>query len=160
LKCAPPLRDASERKWLTRAVMRKDVDIVASDHSPAPPDRKLALARDPDFFRVWGGIAGVQHTLAVLLDLTTPERTAELTAANPAKRFEVKNKGRLEVGYDADFTLVEMGVRHQVERDFLFQRHGLSPYVGSIFGSRIRRTVLRGQTIFADGEIVGFPLGK
>ena len=160
LKCAPPLRDASERKWLTRALLRNDIDIVASDHSPAPPDRKLVLARHQDFFKVWGGIAGVQSTLAVLLDLAAPERVAALTATHPARRFGLVNKGRLRVGYDADFVLVDLGAQHTVTRESLFQRHGLSPYIGSTFGSVVRRTVLRGETIFADGSITGAARGR
>src|SRR5580700_5177575 len=65
-KCAPPLRAAAERDALWAALLRGDVDMVGSDHSPAP----LEMKRDEDFFRVWGGIAGVQSTLAVLLGLS------------------------------------------------------------------------------------------
>jgi allantoinase len=155
-KCAPPLRNGSERKWLTRAVLRGDVDIVASDHSPAP----LEMKRDENFFRVWGGIAGVQSTLGVLLDIAAPERVAELTAANPAQRFGLAKKGRLEVGFDADFALVDIEAEYSVTRESLFQRHGLSPYIGATFRGIVRRTVLRGETIFADGKIFGSPRGK
>ncbi len=147
-KCAPPLRSASERKWLTRAVLRGDVDIVASDHSPAPAEMK----QDADFFRVWGGIAGVQSTLGVLLDIAAPERAAELTAANPARRFGLAAKGRIEPGYDADFALVDLEAEYTVSRESLFSRHGLSPYVGSTFRGVVRRTILRGETIFAAGR--------
>jgi len=156
LKCAPPLRAASERKWLTRAVLRGDVDIVASDHSPAPPEMK----QDADFFRVWGGVAGVQSTLGVLLDIAAPERVAELTAVNPAKRFGLLNKGPIEPGFDADFALVDLEAEYSVTRESLFQRHGLSPYIGATFRGIVRRTILRGETVFADGKIVGPPRGR
>ena len=62
-KCAPALRDATERDALWAQLLAGTVDIVASDHSPAPPEMKTG-----DFGRAWGGIAGVQSTLAVLLD--------------------------------------------------------------------------------------------
>jgi len=150
LKCAPPLRDANDRKMLWRAVTRGDIDIVASDHSPAPPSMK----EGPDFFRIWGGVAGVQSTLAVLLDMALPERVAELTAANPAKRFGLARKGRIEAGFDADFTLVDLSAEHTVTRESLFQRHGFSPYIGATFRGVVRRTVLRGRTVFADGKII------
>ncbi|HKA02386.1 MAG TPA: allantoinase AllB [Candidatus Solibacter sp.] len=149
LKCAPPLRDASERKVLWRAVTRGDIDIVASDHSPALPSMK----QDADFFRIWGGIAGVQSTLAVLLDIAAPERVAALTAANPAARFGLARKGRIETGYDADFTLVDLNVEYTVTRESLFQRHGFSPYVGATFRGVVRRTVVRGRTVYQDGKI-------
>jgi len=150
LKCAPPLRDANDRKMLWRAVTRGDIDIVASDHSPAPPSMKEGA----DFFRIWGGVAGVQSTLAVLLDMALPERVAELTAANPAKRFGLARKGRIEAGFDADFTLVDLSAEHTVTRESLFQRHGFSPYIGATFRGVVRRTVLRGRTVFADGKII------
>ena len=63
-KCAPPLRPAADRDALWQRVLAGEIDMVASDHSPAPPDLKC----DADFFRIWGGIAGVQSTLAVLLE--------------------------------------------------------------------------------------------
>jgi allantoinase len=143
------LRAASERKVLWRAVTRGDIDIVASDHSPAPPSMK----EGSDFFRIWGGVAGVQSTLNVLLDFAAPERVAALTAANPAARFGLARKGRIEEGYDADFTLVDLNTEHTVKRESLFQRHGFSPYVGATFRGVVRRTVVRGRTVFVDGRI-------
>jgi allantoinase len=155
-KCAPPLRSPADRKWLLRCVLRGDVDIVGSDHSPAP----LEMKQGGDFFRIWGGIAGVQSTLAVLLEIATPERIAAQTATNPATRFEIADKGRLAVGFDADFTLVDLDAEYTVTRESLFQKHGLSPYVGATFRGAVRRTVLRGETIFADGKIIGEPRGR
>ena len=62
-KCAPPLRPAAEQAALWKTLLDATIDIVASDHSPAPPDMKTG-----PIMQVWGGIAGVQSTLAVLLD--------------------------------------------------------------------------------------------
>ncbi len=151
-KCAPPLRPAEERDALWQAVLNGDVDIVGSDHSPAPLDLKC----DENFFRVWGGIAGVQSTLAVLLSRTGLPACpiAALTASNPARRFGIANKGRLAVGYDADLTLVDLAAEHTVTRESLFQRHGLSPYLGRTFRGVVRRTILRGATIFENGKIL------
>jgi allantoinase len=155
-KCAPPLREPAERKMLWRAVMRGDVDMVASDHSPAPPEMK----RDENFFRVWGGIAGVQSTLAVLLEMAPPERIAKLTAENPARRFGLTGKGRIESGQDADLVLLDPHAEYRVTRESLFQRRRFSPYLGSTFRGMVRRTVRRGETIFRDGKIVSETQGK
>ncbi len=56
-KCAPPLRNSVEQDALWTQLIAGNVDIVASDHSPAPPEMKTS-----DFGRAWGGIAGVQST--------------------------------------------------------------------------------------------------
>jgi len=155
-KCAPPLREPAERKMLWRSVLRGDVDMVGSDHSPAP----LAMKQDENFLRIWGGIAGVQSTLAVLLEVAPLDRIAALTAANPARRFGLAGKGRLAVGNDADFLLVDTAAEYTVTRESLFQKHGLSPYLGSTFRGQVRRTVVRGETVLVDGKIAGAPKGR
>jgi len=155
-KCAPPLRGRCEQDSLWDAVRGGNVDVVASDHSPAPPEMK----RGGDFFRVWGGIAGAQSTLAVLLEAGFHARgldlgrVADLIAAIPARRFGLRGKGALEVGNDADFVLVDLDAGYTLDESMLFQRHHMTPYLGARFRGLNRSTVLRGQTIFADGKIV------
>ena len=150
-KCAPPLRPAADRDAVSGALLRGEVDIVGSDHSPAP----LEMKRDENFFRVWGGTAGIQSTLAVLSSTGLQAcDIARVTAVNPARRFGLEDKGGLTVGCDADFALVDLAAGYTVTRESLFQRHGLSPYVGSTFCGAVRRTVLRGETIFENGRII------
>lgn len=155
-KCAPPLRDEREQKALWAALLRGEIDVIASDHSPAPPEMK----RDASFFRVWGGIAGVESTLAVLLtsghaERGLPlERIADLIAAWPARRFGLRGKGEIAAGNDADLVLVDLQAGFTLEADRLFQRHRLSPYAGRKFRGAVRQTLLRGKTIFVDGKIV------
>jgi len=153
-KCAPPLRDAAQKHALWETLLNGTVDIVASDHSPAPPEMKTG-----SMMKVWGGIAGAQSTLAVLLERghfergLSLERIAALTAATPAKRFRISRKGQLAPGNDADLTLVDLSGSYTLSDRDLQQRHALSPYVGSAFRGVVRRTLRRGETIFRDGAI-------
>lgn len=140
-KCAPPLRSASEREALWHAVVRGDVDIIGSDHSPCPPDMK---ARE-NFFEIWGGIAGVQTTLPVLIERgLDPHRIALTTATNGARRFRLANKGATDVGFHADLALVDMGARCEVNKGMLRHRHKVSPYGGYSLRGLVRATVRRG----------------
>ncbi len=153
-KCAPPLRSDNERAALWEAVLRGEVDFIASDHSPSPPDLK---ARE-DFFEVWGGIAGVQSTLDTLLTdgLTHGlplSKIARLTSTAPAERFGIARKGRLEPGFDADLVLIDLAETHTLSADDLLSRHKVSPYLGETFRGRVRRTLVRGRTVFADGKV-------
>jgi allantoinase len=110
-----------------------------------------------DFFEAWGGVAGVQSTLGAMLarDPSLPlERVARLTAGDAARRFNVVGKGRIEVGFDADVSLVDVGGRYTLSRDMLLDRHKLSPYVGRTFRGVVKRTIVRGHTVFRDGKIV------
>jgi allantoinase len=160
-KCAPPLRTEAVRDSLWAALLDGLIDIVASDHSPAPP----ALKGFDDFFRIWGGIAGVQSTLPALLEegyhqrqLPLP-RIAQLTATAPARRFRARKKGSMEVGMDADLTLVDLNAEVTLRPEHLYQKHKFSPYIGKRFRGTVRRTLLRGATIF-DGTPAVTPIGR
>jgi allantoinase len=161
-KCAPPLRNHGEHAALWGELIGGRVDFIASDHSPADP----SLKNQGDFRTSWGGIAGIQSTLAVLFERGFDGRRlrfediAALTAANPAARFRIKGKGRLEAGYDADLMLLDPSRSYTLEAAQLFQRHKMSPYLGFSFTGVIVRTIRRGETIFHDGNIVAATRGR
>ena len=116
-----------------------------------------------DFFRVWGGVAGVQSTLCALLTIEPAlplTHVARYTAGNAAARFNLPDKGTIATGKDADLSLLDLNARSELKQEHLLDRHKLSPYVGRTFRGVIKRTILRGQTIFAAGKIVGPPRGK
>jgi allantoinase len=160
-KCAPPLRNAVEQDALWTQLLAGSVDMVASDHSPAPPSLKSG-----DFAQAWGGIAGVQSTLPVMLDRgyhcrkLPLERIAALLSAEPARRFRISGKGIIAVGMDADLALVDVFRSVQLRPEHLKQRHALSPYLGSTFRGCVVRTVRRGETIFMSGESTARGGGK
>jgi len=137
------------------------VDIVASDHSPTEPARKAG-----DFFAAWGGVAGVQSTLPVLLDrghharAIPLDRIAALIATTPARRFRIAGKGSITTGNDADLVVVDPNHSFTLGADDLQQRHKISPYVGATFRGTLRRTMRRGETIFADGQITARTTGR
>lgn len=156
-KCAPPLRPAEVQAELWRAVAAGDVAFVASDHSPAPAAFKQAT----NFFEVWGGIAGVQTTLGLLLEEGHARRglalaeIARLTSRGAVDRFRLGDRGRIEPGGVADLAVVDLAHAAPLVVADLHDRHTLSPYVGRTLRGRVRRTLLRGRTIFADGRGVG-----
>ena len=154
-KCAPPLRSSEEQRQL-RAQLH-DIATIGSDHSPSPPEMKQ---RD-NFFDVWGGISGCQHLLSLLIDEEISHRQiGRLTSAHVAARFRLDQKGAIAVGKDADFSLVDLNSEENVTKESLHYRHQQSPYVGRTLSSRVRRTLLRGQTIFADGSFADRPTGR
>jgi allantoinase len=162
-KCAPPLRTKAERELLWREVLSETVSTIGSDHSPAPPEIKQAS----DFFKVWGGISGAQHLLPLLLTAGHFERQADLSllsrywSANVARRFRLPPaKGRIAVGCDADIAFVKLDETRDVLAGELQYRHRQSPYVGRSLRGVVKRTMLRGRTVFLDGAIVAGPAGK
>ena len=162
LKCAPPVRDCDEHAMLWGEVLDGRVDLIASDHSPAEPSLKIS----GNFRASWGGVAGVQSTLAVLLERGLDgrrlrfEQIAALIAAHPAARFRIPSKGLLVTGHDADLLLLDPARSYTLTPAQLFQRHKMSPYVGFEFSGMVVRTMRRGETIFLNGEIVAETRGR
>jgi allantoinase len=156
-KCAPPLRPAAECQALWSGLRDGDVSFVVSDHSPSLPQ-----LREGDAFSSWGGIPGCQSTLELLLTdgrLGLPELT-ERVAGAVARRFSLPGKGSLEPGHDADLVLVKLGEQRVLAADDLRYRHLVSPYIGRELTARVVRTIVRGETVYADGELVGDPRGR
>ena len=162
-KCAPPLRAAADQDALWEQLRGGVVDLVATDHSPAPAD----LKHSADLFAVWGGISGAQTLLALMYDAAVARRglpvaaLARLLAAAPADRFGLSTrKGRLEPGGDADLVLLDPDGTWTVDPSELHDRHRLSPFAGRRLRGRVVRTLLRGETIAAAGALVGAPAGR
>jgi allantoinase len=162
-KCTPPLRPDAARNGLWRAAESGGIDTIGSDHSPAPPGMKTAA----DFFAIWGGISGCQHGFPLLLsealarDSGALPRLAGLLAANVARRFKLPHKGRLAEGYDADFSLVALNQPHALANGELLYRHRQGPYDGRQSTVQVRRTVVRGRTVWSEGRIAsGAPRGR
>ncbi len=160
-KCAPPLRPRAEVEELWTELTAGRVDLVASDHSPAPG----SLKENEDAFAVWGGISGCQ-TLLAALSTAAPARglgapdVARLVAGAPARRFRLAGKGRIEPGGDADLVLVDRGAEHELRDEDLRYRHRHSPFVGRRLRGRVAQTLLRGEPVWRDGRPVGEPRGR
>ena len=161
-KCAPPLRTAEIQNELWQRLAADEIDTVGSDHSPSPPEMKGG----ENFFKIWGGISGVQHTLPLLLDgacqrQISPAQIARVTSFNVAERFHLpSHKGRIAVGADADLAVIDLAHSFTVRAENLLYRHRQSPYVGRALTGWVVQTILRGRTISKDGRIVATNHGQ
>ncbi len=161
-KCAPPIRDRTTQAELWTRLLAGEVDWVASDHSPSPPELKTSA----DFFAVWGGISSIGQTLSLMLtegvarrDLPL-EKLTDLLAGAAARRFWLPRKGHLAPGFDADLALVDLSAESTLTVDDLRHRHRQSPYLGRKLRGRVVRTILGGRTIWSGGNPVGEPFGR
>ena len=162
-KCAPPLRHKEEQTKLWKQFAAGEIDTIGSDHSPSPPEMKT----NANFFKVWGGISGVQHTLPILISEAHVERQialpliSKLVSFNVAKRFALpKCKGQIAIGADADLAVVDLTKKFEIKAEDLFYRHKQSPCIGRTLRGKVVQTILRGHTVFKNGKIVSEPMGR
>jgi allantoinase len=167
-KCAPPIRSRANREQLWSALESGLIDMVATDHSPCPPEMKR---RDEGRFdRSWGGIASLGLALPVMnaalaqrgftIDAAMA-RLGKWMAAWPAKLAGLSGrKGMLTAGADADFVVFDPDAAWTVSKSDLHFRHKLSPYLGAELRGRVKETWLRGERIFAAGEWAEKPRGR
>ncbi|MBS4211277.1 MULTISPECIES: allantoinase [Neobacillus] len=158
-KCAPPLRSSEEVEELWKVFANGEIDVIGSDHSPAPPEMKSS--KDGNMFAAWGGISGAQTSLSVLLEEGYCKRNISLQkiaaamSTNPAKRFGLyPQKGAVAEGSDADLALISLNESFTLKADDLFYRHTHSPYIGKTFRGKNRITIVKGSIVYRNGEIL------
>jgi len=163
-KCAPPLRSRENRERLWEALREGTIDLVATDHSPCPPEMKKVEAGD--FREAWGGIASLQLALPAVWTgarergFTIADLAGWMCAA-PARLAGLEGrKGVIASGYDADLTVWDPEASFVVDAGRLQHRHKLTPYAGRTLHGVVRRTVLRGETIYDSGEFSVRPSGR
>lgn len=151
-KCTPPLRPEEERKALFEAILRGDVDMVASDHSPAPVEMK----RSSDFFALWGGISSLQHWLCwtashLLEEGLSLESFSQLVGKGPLEIFGLQKKFGLELGKEANFTLLRRKKRTIQKEELLYQVPE-SALVGEKLFYDVEASFLRGEAVYYQGK--------
>src|SRR5579884_185458 len=162
-KCAPPIRDATNRELLWNALAAGVLDLIATDHSPCPPD--LKQLDTGDFNTAWGGIASLSIALPAIWTAArdrgfTLEDIARWMCADPAHLAGLqKQKGQIAAGHDADFVIFDPDARFEVTPNRLHFRHPLSPYLGEKLFGEVLQVFLRGRCIYADAQFAGERLG-
>ena len=160
-KCAPPIREDSNREALWAGLQDGTIDFVISDHSPCIP--QLKLAERGDFMEAWGGIASLQLGLSAVW--TEAQRrgihfvqVARWMAAEPARFLGLgERKGRLAPGADADLVAWDPEDSWTPSAAALLHRHKVSPWIGRPLRGRVQHTWLRGRPVVVDGKIVQDP---
>jgi dihydroorotase len=156
----PPLRHPDHREALWDAVAQGLVDTIGSDHAPHTLEEKARpYPGSPS------GLPGVQTLVPVLLDHVhagrmTLERMVDLTSAGPARVLGIAGKGRIARGYDADLTLVDLAARRTITDAAMASRCGWTPYDGMEVNGWPIATVVRGEVVMREGELIGEPAGR
>lgn len=152
-KCAPPIRGAAEREGLWGALISGEIDLVASDHSPCPPEMKESKG---DFFAAWGGISSLQVSLPAVWTGARAHgvelaRMAEWMSEAPARLAGLgATKGKLAAGFDADIVVWDPEAGLVIDPANLRHRHSVTPYAGRNLFGMVVATFVGGRQVFGD----------
>jgi dihydroorotase len=157
----PPLRKISDTKALWRAMLRSEIDIVASDHAPHTLEEKASK----DVWSIRPGLPGLETTLPLLLTKThrgelTLTRLVQLLAEKPAHLFGLQRKGHLAVGMDGDVVLVDPRARFRIDSSKFYSKAHFSPFDGFECVGAPAMTIVAGHVVYDRGVIVEKNQGK
>ena len=136
---------------------------MVSDHSPCTPQLKHIDTGDIE--NAWGGISSLQFGLSLIWTEAQShgvgiEQIVEWMATRPAEFAGLgQRKGRIAVGYDADFCVFNESAEYTISADMIKYRHKITPYEGRTVRGLVERTFVRGQEVYAGGEILNTPVG-
>jgi dihydroorotase len=153
LQMNPPVREGRHKQALWEAIQNGLVDVLGSDHAPHTLEEKAKpYPGSPS------GMTGVQTLVPIMLDHVNKgrlslQRFVDLTSHGPQRIFNMAGKGRIMLGYDADFTIVDMKRSETIQNSWIESRAGWTPYDGvQVMGWPVG-TLVRGRKAMWQGEI-------
>ncbi len=163
-KCAPPIREKANNDKLWDFLLDDGFNFLASDHSPAPPERKQL--ESGDFFKAWGGISGLQFTLPILYSecrkrgLKT-EQLISLLTKKPAEFLGIDyKKGALIAGFDADIAVWDDSEEFVISEDSIQHKHKATPYLYETVFGKVIHTFVNGVQVVENSKLVNLKAGK
>ena len=151
IKCNPAIKTPHDREALRQALADGRIATIGTDHAPhLPQDKEGGCARAAS------GMPMIQFSLVAMLELVdngviSIERLVELMAHNPARLFEVSQRGFLRPGYKADVVLVKPNSPWTVDKECIQSKCGWSPMEGHTFQWQVRTTICNGHIIYNNG---------
>jgi len=155
----PPIREERHRDALWAAINAGIVDCIGSDHAPHTLEEKARpYPRSPS------GLTGTQTLVPLMLDHMAQgrlslERFVDLTSAGAARIFGIAGKGRIAVGYDGDFTVVDLKAKRTITNKWIASRAGWTAFDGMNVTGWPTATIVRGQIVMRDDALLGKPIG-
>jgi len=163
----PPIRDQEEQDLLWEEVLDEDggIDCIATDHSPHTDEEK---GMDDPFGNTWeaiSGFVGLETEVPAMLTFVNDgrlslEQWVDMHSRRPAEIWGMyPEKGSLQVGTDADFTIFDLDREWTLEdRHTLHSKNTVTPFEGESFTGKVTKTIVRGDVVFDEEEgVVGEP---
>jgi dihydroorotase len=149
----PPVRGAAHRDAIFDGLRQGVIDVLGSDHAPHALEEKAKVyPASPS------GMPGVQTLVPIMLDHVangrlTLARFVDLSSHGPQRIFGIAGKGRIAVGYDADFTIVDLKAPRTIANDWIASKCGWTPYDGTTVTGWPKGTIIRGARVMWEDEL-------
>jgi dihydroorotase len=156
----PPIREKHHQEALWNALNNNIVDIIASDHAPHTLEEKSApYPKSPS------GTPGVQTLVPIMLNHVNNgklslNKLVSLWSYGPERIHKISGKGRIEQRYDADFTIVDMNKEMIITNNQQRSKSKWTPYDGMKVKGWPTHTIVRGNVVMQDDDIISQPIGK
>ena len=160
IKVNPAIKTASDRDALRQALSNGKIDVVGTDHAP-----HLLQQKQGGSSKATSGMPMIQFSLVTMLELVdngvlTIERLAELMCHNPARLFEVRQRGFLRKGYHADMVIVRPNSAWTVTKDTILSKCGWSPMEGHTYNWKVENTICNGHIVYSNGIVDSNYIGR
>lgn len=160
IKVNPAIKTASDRDALRQALSNGKIDVVGTDHAP-----HLLQQKQGGSSKATSGMPMIQFSLVTMLELVdngvlTIERLAELMCHNPARLFEVRQRGFLRKGYHADMVIVRPNSAWTVTKDTILSKCGWSPMEGHTYNWKVEKTICNGHIVYSNGIVDSNYIGR
>lgn len=160
IKVNPAIKTSCDRDALRQALSNGKIDVVGTDHAP-----HLLHQKQGGSSKATSGMPMIQFSLVTMLELVdngvlTIERLAELMCHNPARLFEVRQRGFLRKGYHADMVIVRPNSAWTVTKDTILSKCGWSPMEGHTYNWKVEKTICNGHIVYSDGTVDSNYIGR
>jgi allantoinase len=161
IKIYPLVKYKKDQNRLWQAVKEGIITHICSDHAPHTEEEK-----NGDLWSIPAGIAGVETLAPLMIDAVSKEKItieelSKLLSENPAKLFGIyPQKGSLQIGTDADITIVDFNKKHAIKKEKLHSKSRVTAYDGFEICGKPVTTIVRGKTVMENGKIVSNPCGQ
>lgn len=150
LKTAPPVKNKKDKEAIWKGISDGSLSFVTTDHAGCDP---LVGKTSENFWKVYGGIPGVEHRIQHLIsegfkkNKLSLKKTIELLSTNAAEYFNLPNKGKIKEDFDADFALLNLWESEIIESKNMHSKGKYTPFEGMEFMCKVEKTILRGSVI-------------
>ncbi len=160
IKCNPAIKTKNDQKAIFQALLDDKLDIIATDHAPHTVSEK-----DNQYLEAPSGLPLVQHALNVMLDFYSKgqiglERIIDKMCHAPARCFKVEKRGFLDEGYWADIVILDLEQETNISKDNILYKCRWSPLENRSFKGKITHTLVNGNVVYENGEIIEGHLGQ